>query len=155
MKAARKLTGAIIAVLIIAVVVVIGVVIAIKVQQHREEAPARRKLEADVVAMKKRLADTFRDGGRLPTDPQQLSTPSVVSQNSGHAVVFARLGVEYRNTVFMPSTDSVDECHLFTLDRADGEVRVRDAKVSCTMASRPSVESAPHLTAASLAGIDY
>jgi hypothetical protein len=154
-NAARTLTRAAIAVLLLAVIAVAGVLITMQVKERREENAAHRKLSALVVQVNKRIADGYRADGELPTVPRDIGTPAVVSQSSRHATVYAHLRVGYNNTVFMPSTGSVDECHLFTLDRAGDEVRVKDKKVSCQTGLRPPVSGAPHLTAAFMAGIPY
>ncbi|MEV0639412.1 hypothetical protein AB0I77_31655 [Streptomyces sp. NPDC050619] len=153
MNFARTLSRGVIAVILLAVLAVTGVLVAMQVRQHREEEAAREKLAALVVEVRKRVADGYRSDGGLPTVPRDVGTPAVVSQDSRHAVVYAHLDVDYDNTVLMPSTDTVDECHLFTLDRTGDTVRVKDRKVSCETGSSPRISRAPHLTFAFMAGL--
>jgi nitrate reductase gamma subunit len=151
----RTLSTGVITLVLLAVVAVTGVLIAMQVKQHHEEEAARKKLHARVVKVRERIADGYRSDGRLPTVPRDVGTPAVVSQNSSHAVVYAHIDLEYTNTVFMSFTDTVDECHLFILNRTGDTVRVKDDKVSCTTGSSPHISQAPHLTFAFMAGIAY
>jgi len=152
MNVLRTLSTGVIALILLAVVAVAGVLIAMQVRQHHEEEAARKKLDALVVNVRERITDGYRSDGRLPTVPRDVGTPAVVSQDSSHAVVYAHLDVEYTSTVFMPSTDTVDACHLFTLNRTGGTVRVKDEKVSCATGGTPRISRAPHLTFAFMAG---
>jgi len=151
----RALGRTVIALLVLVVLAAAGVLVDMRVTLHREEAAADRKLAVLVVRVRQRLVDGYRDDGELPTVARDISTPAVLSQNTGEAVVYASLHVDYDNTVFLSSGDSVDACHLFTLRRADGEVHVQDRKVSCTRSLSPQVSRAPHLTFAFMEGVAY
>ncbi|CAL2064054.1 protein of unknown function [Streptomyces murinus] len=155
MKPVRTLARAVIAVLLLAAVCVIGVLIFWQVKERREEDAARKKLNVLVTQESRRIAAGYREDGKLPTTPDNIGTPAVVSQNGRKATVFAHLSVNYENAVFMASTESYDECHLFTLDRIGDQVQAKDKKVSCTMMLRAPVNGAPHLTAGFMSGIRY
>ncbi|MGW1746943.1 hypothetical protein ACWCRD_15300 [Streptomyces sp. NPDC002092] len=152
---ARKLSRTLIALLILTALAMGGVIFAMQIKAHREEDAARNKLAALVTQVEKRITDGYRADGRLPTVPRDIGTPTVISQNTSHAAVYAHLSVDYNSTVLMPSEDTVATCQLFTLERIGGKVQVSKKKVSCETGTRPPVSEAPHLTAAFMSGIRY
>lgn len=155
MTVPRALGRTVVALQVLCVLAVAGVLVDMRVTRHREEKAAEGRLAALVTRVRDRLTDGYRADGELPTVAQEISTPAVLSQSTAQAVVYARLHVDYTSTVLFSTTDSVDACHLFTLRRADGAVRVRDQKVSCTRSLTPQVEQAPRLTFAFMKGIPY